>query len=114
VIYPGECSLMSGIWRPSSPAQRKIRDAIVASPGAWGRVLEKDIKLQGESYVRVPRGYDPDHRYAEDLRRKDYFARQPIADRLITGRSLGATFETTCRELNPLNEFLANALRVPW
>jgi uncharacterized protein (TIGR02453 family) len=114
VIYPGECGVSSGIWHPSPPALKQIRDAIVASPAAWGKVLGKGIKIQGESYIRVPAGYDPEHRYAEDLRRKDFYARKAISDSAITSSSLGSAFESACRELDPLNHFLAQAVGIPW
>jgi len=114
VIYPGECGVSSGIWHPSPPSLKRIRDAIVASPGAWASVLGKGVKILGESYVRVPAGYDPNHRYADDLRRKDFYARRPLSDRAIVSASLGTEFEAACRELNPLNQFLARALAVPW
>jgi uncharacterized protein (TIGR02453 family) len=114
VLYPGECGVSSGIWHPSPPDLKKIRDAIVASPGAWGKVLHKGTKILGESYVRVPAGYDPNERYSDDLRRKDFYAREPLADKAVSSPSFGSAFEGACRELNPLNQFLARALAIPW
>jgi uncharacterized protein (TIGR02453 family) len=114
VLYPGESGVSSGVWHPSPPALKKIRDAIVVSPGVWDRVLRQGVKILGESYVRVPAGYDPDDRHADDLRRKDFYARQPLADKVVSGPSLGTAFEAACRELNPLNQFLASALSIPW
>ena len=114
VIYPGECGVSSGIWHPTPPAAKKIRDAIVASPADWGKLVSKGLKVQGDAYVRVPAGYDPNHRYADALRQKDFYARKAIPDRVITSASLGDEFEAACRELDPLNRFLAKAISVPY
>jgi uncharacterized protein (TIGR02453 family) len=113
-IAPGESSVSAGIWRPSPGALQKIRDSIVASPGTWGRVLPKGVTLDGESYVRVPTGYDPAHRYAADLRRKDFYAWLPFADAEVAAPSFGPSFEAACRRLGPLNRWLSAAIGVPW
>ncbi|MCI4325107.1 MAG: DUF2461 domain-containing protein [Thermoplasmata archaeon] len=113
-LTPGDSLVASGMWRPAPPDLVRIRDAIVASPAAWGRVVGNGIEIGGESYVRVPAGYDPEHRYAADLRRKDFFATRPFRDSEVTAPGFGATFEKACRSLNPLNGFLAKAIQVPW
>ena len=113
-LAPGDSTVASGIWHPEPPELTKIRDAIVGSSAAWGRVLGKGLELGGESYVRVPAGYDPTHPHADDLRRKDFFAHRSIADSAISSPTFGRIFEATCRELDPLNEFLAKAIHAPW
>jgi uncharacterized protein (TIGR02453 family) len=110
----GESMVASGIWHPVPADLGAIRNAIVAKPAAWGTVIAKRTGIEGESYARVPAGFDPAHRYADDLRRKDFFDSRPLSDRDVAGGSFAATFEKACRSLNPLNEFLANAIRVPW
>ncbi|MCI4345560.1 MAG: DUF2461 domain-containing protein [Thermoplasmata archaeon] len=113
-MAPGESSVAAGIWHPDLPALRKIRDHIVARPAEWGRVVGKGIKIGGESYVRAPSGYDPVHKYREDLRRKDFYSFQMFPDRVVTSPGFGKKFEATCRELDPLNKFLAAAVAVAW
>jgi uncharacterized protein (TIGR02453 family) len=113
-IAPGDSLVASGIWHPAPPALRRIRDAIVRSPKKWAKVLEHGVELGGESYVRVPTGYDASQRYSDDLRRKDFFASRPIDDSVVTGPALMRSFEATCRQLNPLNVFLSSALEIAW
>jgi uncharacterized protein (TIGR02453 family) len=113
-VAPGESVVYSGVWHPSPPAQTRIRNAIVASPAGWGKVLGKVGTIEGESYARVPVGYPADHRYADDLRRKDFFSGHPFSDAEVSATGFGATFERACRDLNPLNAFLATAIGVPW
>jgi uncharacterized protein (TIGR02453 family) len=113
-LAPGDCRIHSGMWRPESRELAKIRDAIVGSPVAWGRVVKDGLTIVGESYARVPRGYAPDDRYAADLRRKDFIASKEFSDDDISSPSFGSNFISACRELSPLNKFLANAVGVPW
>ena len=113
-LAPGESMVASGIWHPAPPALKRIRDAIVASPAVWRAVLLHGLKIGGESYVRVPAGYDPHHTFAEDLRRKDFYSMHPLSDAQVAGSEFGVTFENACRELDPLNGFLARATGVPW
>jgi uncharacterized protein (TIGR02453 family) len=113
-LAPGDSRLHSGMWHPEPRDQTKIRDAIVAGPAAWGRIVNDGLTIEGESYARVPRGYAPDHRYAVDLRRKDFIASKHIPDEAISSATFGSVFIAACRELNPLNKFLATALGIPW
>jgi uncharacterized protein (TIGR02453 family) len=113
-LAPGESLVASGIWRPDPPDAKRIRDAIVASPDRWAKALPKGMALGGEAYARVPAGYDPEHRFADALRQKDFFASLPFEDRVLLRPDFASTFEASCRKLDPLNRFLADALGVPW
>jgi uncharacterized protein (TIGR02453 family) len=113
-LEPEETMLATGIWQPAPPAATKIRDAIVASPAAWAKLRKGGITVEGESYVRVPAGYPADHPYADDLRRKDFYASHHFSDVEVTGKGFPKAFLAACEELNPLNVFLAKATGVPW
>lgn len=113
-LAPGESLVASGIWHPAPPELRKIRDAIVTSPSAWGRVLKSGIEIEGESYARVPSGYDASGPFVRDLRRKDFYASRSLPDASVLAPDFLTTFVTACRELNPLNVFLSKALAIPW
>ncbi|MCI4365284.1 MAG: DUF2461 domain-containing protein [Thermoplasmata archaeon] len=113
-LAPGESMVASGVWHPVPSALKRIRDSIVASPTKWKKVLDGGLAIEGESYVRVPVGYDAEDPHSDDLRRKDFFATRPIPDREVVGVRFGTTFEAACRQLDPLNAFLADAVGVPW
>lgn len=113
-LSPGKSFAASGVWQPEPPALKKIRDAIVDRPGDWAKVLAGSPELEGESLVRVPKGYDAGHAHVNDLRRKDYIASVRFRDRQVTGPAFVDEFLGACRELNPLNKFLAKALGLPW
>ena len=65
-----------GIWHPDSKTLGKVRDAIVAKPKQWQKIVNDkqftaDYRLEGESLARPPKGYDPDHPLIDDLKRKE-------------------------------------------
>ena len=67
-----------GIWRPPNTHLNVIREAIADNPRAWAAIRgAKAIRdrggLQGDSLKRAPRGFDPEHRHIEDLKRKSFY-----------------------------------------
>lgn len=71
------CFVGMGMWRPESSALQKIREKIAADSKTWKRVstdkkLLEHWKLGGESLKRPPRGFDKEHAFVEDLKRKDH------------------------------------------
>ena len=113
-LGPGESAVYSGIWHPSPPMLKKIRDAIVADEKGWSRLLKQSPPVEGESYVRVPAGYDPTHPFAADLKRKDFAASLPFKDAEVTDARFGKSFLGACAKIDPLNAFLAKAADLPW
>lgn len=71
--------LGSGIWHPDAETLRAIRDTIDEYPADWRRARDAKafrarFELAGDSLKRPPRGYGIDHRFVEDLMRKDHIA----------------------------------------
>ena len=74
-----ECFLGVGLWRPERDALAAIREAIDEKGSTWKRVRDGAkfravFDLGGESLKRPPKGYADDHRFIEDLKRKDHIA----------------------------------------
>lgn len=113
-LSPGENMVASGIWHPDPPALKRIRDALVDDALGWKRVRKASPPSGGESYARVPAGYDPDHPFATDLKRKDFFTSVALADADVVAPTFGDTFLTACARIDPLNRFLADAIGVRW
>jgi uncharacterized protein (TIGR02453 family) len=114
-IQPGGSLIGAGIWRPEPAALKKIRDAIVADSKRWQRVTAEGqrgsaCKMTGESLQRVPRGYDPDHPLAEELKRKDFTLARPLADREIVAPGFLALTLATFKKTAGFVEFLAEAV----
>ena len=118
-IGPGEVFAGGGIWHPDTGAATRIREAIVANPKAWGRATRsgafaKRLELGGDQLKRVPSWADPDHEYADDLRRKDYFAWARLSDSDVLAPGFLDEYSQICRTAAPLMQFLCGALDVPY
>jgi uncharacterized protein (TIGR02453 family) len=118
-IEPGASSIGGGIWHPATPALEKIRQAIVAAPAEWtrakqGKHVGPGCAMGGEMLKKVPRGYDPEHPLAEDLRRKDFGLHQPLSDAALVGADLIRDIEKGFAAAAPLIGFLAEAVGLPF
>ena len=118
-LEPGDVFAAAGIWQPDGAVLADVRDAIAESPAAWRRAVgTREFKslwaLAGESLVRVPRGYDPEHPFAEDLKRKSYIAHTGFTERDACAPGFAKKLEDVWRASAPLMRFLARALDLPW
>jgi uncharacterized protein (DUF2461 family) len=70
--------------------------------------------LSGESLLRVPRGYDPDHPLAADLKRKSYVGHTGFSERDACAADFPERLEHAWRASTPFLRFLTRALELPW
>jgi uncharacterized protein (DUF2461 family) len=70
--------------------------------------------MGGDALKKVPRGYDPDHAHAEDLKRKDFGVSQSIGDDALTGRALPRELGKRFESAAPVLEFLCKAVGLPF
>jgi len=117
-LEPGDVFASAGIWRPDGATLSEVREAMVASPVAWkravvGRAFARRWALSGESLVRVPRGYDPAHPLAADLRRKSYVAITGFGERDACAPDFPARLAEAWRATLPFLRFLTRALDLP-
>jgi len=118
-LEPGDVFAAAGIWQPDGAALSEVRDAIAESPAAWrravgGRDFSARWALSGESLQRVPRGYEPDHPLASDLKRKSYIAITGMTERDACAADFSKWLAEVWRASAPLMRFLTRALDLPW
>ncbi len=118
-LAPGEVFFAAGIWRPDSPTARAIRQSIAAHPERWKATLadrrfRRHFSLGGDSTARMPRGFDPDHPCADDLRRKEWIAAAELSEKEAAQRDFPERLAQLAAAGAPLMEFLTRALGVPW
>jgi uncharacterized protein (TIGR02453 family) len=113
-LEPNNSFIGGGIWHPDQSTLNKVRRAIVNRPEAWRRVLDSKLEIEGDMVKRPPKGFDPNHQFIEDLKRKDFTSGFPFKNAVVTGSKFRGEFLEASKALNPLNEFLAKALRLPW
>jgi uncharacterized protein (TIGR02453 family) len=108
-LEPDNCFAAAGVWHPDNSALTKIRMAIVAEPEQWAKVRRK-LELEGDSLMRPPRGFDPNHRFIEDIKRKDFVASVGLTEAQVCGPKFMRDFAAACRTMLPLVEFTTRAL----
>ena len=118
-IGPDEVFAGGGIWHPATDAATSIREAIVAEPGRWrvatrAGAFAKQLSLGGYALKRVPSWADPDHPFADDLKRKDFFASARLAPSDVVAPGLVDEYARLCKAAAPLMHFLCDALAVPY
>ena len=108
-LEPDGCFAAAGVWHPDNSALTKIRTAIVAEPGQWAKVRRK-LELEGDGLKRPPRGFDPNHRFIEDIKLKDFVATVGLTEAQVCGTRFMREFAMACRTMLPLVEFTTTAL----
>ncbi|MFH1843473.1 MAG: DUF2461 domain-containing protein [bacterium] len=118
-LAPRECFVGIGIWHPDNATLKQIRDAIVAGPAGWRRVVQADgfrqtYQVAGDRLKRPPRGYDPEFPLVEDLMWKDYTALAPLTQKQVTAGDFMDEFAHCCRTGGPYVKFICRALGQPY
>ena len=118
-IEPGQVFVGVGSWHPASQALRSFREAIVEDPSGWkraarGKGFGSVFELTGESLVRPPRGFDPEHPLVEDLMRKDFIGFRGLPQNAITKPGFMDEFAQMCRASAPFMKFLCSAVGAPF
>ena len=118
-LAPGEVFAGGGMWHPDTATATRIREAIVEDPDAWrsatrGAAFAKRFTLGGESLKRPPAGFDADHPFVDDLKRKSFFGWTQLSEEAATAPGFLAEYERVCKGVWPLMRFLCDAVDVAY
>jgi len=118
-IQPGMVFVALGLWHPDGPTTRKIREHIVEEPAAWtkaarGRKFTSVFSLAGDRLSRPPRGFDPEHALAEDLRWKDFIGYRDLEEDFVTSPHLPRELAKAYASGSAYMAFLCKAVGVPF
>ena len=113
-LQPGDCFAGGGMWHPEPDALKHVREFMVDNPAAWKRAtrsktFREHMQLGGESLVRAPRGYDPEHELIDDLKRKSFVASAGCSEELVCSNQLLAWTVATFKHAAPLVDYLCAA-----
>jgi len=117
---PGEVFFGGGLWMPPPESLGKVREAIAGKPSAWKKVLEdKNFRkhfdgVKGEGLTRPPRGFDPEHPFIDDIKRKSFYAMREADQKLASSTALVDEVAVSFAALSPLMKFLCASLDVPF
>lgn len=118
-IEPESVFVGAGIWHPDSSALSSIREAIDTYPARWKRARDakafrENFRLEGESLKRPPRGYDADHQYIGDLKRKDFIGVKELDVDALFDASIVSEVASSFKASKPFVRFLCEAIDVPF
>jgi uncharacterized protein (TIGR02453 family) len=117
-LAPGEVFFGAGLWKPEAPVAGAIRDLIVREPDEWKKVKaglgRTELTLAGDFLARPPRGYDPDHQFIDDLKRKDFLASVDLDEKSAVSPDFIKRIAGLCADAAPLMRFLCQAVDVPF
>jgi uncharacterized protein (TIGR02453 family) len=118
-LEPESCFVGIGHWRPAPVARTRVTDAIAAKPDAWrdaisGKEFRKLLRMEGDSMAKLPRQYDPQHSFAEDLKRKDFIVVSYFSEKQACARDFIERFDNISRVAAPFLEFVIKAAGLKW
>jgi uncharacterized protein (TIGR02453 family) len=113
-LEPGECLGGGGIYHPDSPSLTRIRLAIVERAPTWAAVKKRGLDIHGDTLTRAPAGFDPTHRFVDDLKRKDHYALVPFTQAQVCAPDFLERYVSACERVAPLVAFIAGALKLKW
>lgn len=118
-LEPGACFLGVGTWRPERGALKTIREAMVEDPDGWRAAahhppFSDHFELGGESLVRAPRGFDPEHPLIDDLKRKDFVGIRTLTDDQVTHPAFIDRVAGDFQAGAPLLAWLCSAVGAPF
>lgn len=113
-VGPGDCFGGGGVYHIDMPALTRIRQRMVESPRHWAAVRKTGIEIEGDALTRAPAGFDPAHRFVEDLKRKDLYTFTEFTEREAAAGDFLDRHAAACERAAPLVEFLTKALGLKW
>ncbi len=119
-LEPGSVFFGGGIWMPPNPVLENIRNTIVENPNAWKRIISNaSFKkrfggIEGDGLKRPPRGFDKDHPYIDDLKRKSFFVTQEVEPALAMTPQFIQEVERAFKTAGPLMKYLLFANGLPF
>ena len=111
---PGECFGGGGVYHIDMPSLTRIRHKIVDAPAQWAKVRASGVAIEGDALSRAPAGFDPAHKYIEDLRRKDMYTMTAFTEKHACAPDFLDRYTDACERAAPLMEFLTKALGLRW
>lgn len=112
-LQPGNAWMAGGLYRFPRPSLERYRQAVdddEAGPDLLkgvAAVQDAGLRVEGEQYVRVPRGFAKDHPRADWLRYKGLTAiSPPIDDEVVCSAELVDLCFEYCLDIAPLHRWL--------
>lgn len=117
-VSPTDVFVAGGIWYPEPNELKTIRRAISEHGDEFRKIFD-DRKLARvfselaaeESLKRVPKGFSPDHEFADLLKRKSFVVKKSFSPSDVTEKDFGKKVFDAFRLLKPMNHFLRDVIK---
>jgi uncharacterized protein (TIGR02453 family) len=121
-LEPGGCFAGVGLWHPPTDIARQIRQSIYDDAPGWERAAKgaeftstwSTQQDDDETLKRVPRDFDPNHPYAEDLKMRSFIAGATVSQRVVTSSGFDSELASMFTSAGPFAAFLCQAVGVPF
>jgi uncharacterized protein (TIGR02453 family) len=121
-IAPRDCWAGVGMWRPEPKVARKIRAAIHERPDEWKKATKYKAFTsvwtidpgEDEMLKRVPKEFDPDFVYRDDLRMKSFTAGHRLTQKAVTSPDFDDIVGKAFKAASNYTEFLCTAVGLPY
>lgn len=121
-IEPGECFAGVGMWRPETKVARQIREVIHDDPDAWRKATRSKAFSsvwnidpgEDDMLKRVPKEFDPDFAFADDLRMKSFIAGRRMTQKEVTSPEFDVTLARAFKAASAYTAFLCRAVGLPY
>jgi uncharacterized protein (DUF2461 family) len=102
------------VYHLDMPSLTRVREFIVAQPKKWAAVRATGLEIEGDVLKRAPAGFDPAHRFIEDLKRKYLYSITEFSKADVIRDDFLDRYVDSCVRAAPLLEFLTQALDLRW
>jgi len=116
-LEPGASFAAGGVYMPSGPALKAIRNEIYDHVDEFLEILNEpafkkhfDRLDEIEKLKTAPKGFPKDFEYIELLNHKHYTASKPLSEDLLTSEALTDEVLSAYEALYPMNYFLNEAI----
>lgn len=121
-LEPGQNFAGAGLWHPETKVARQIRQAINDAPKDWANVAHTPgftdtwslADHDDDRLKRVPKEFDEDHPYPDDLRLKSFTAGSRLTQKFVTSSSFADDALKLFKTAAPYTRFLCDAIGVPF
>ncbi len=118
-LSPESCFIGVGHWRPDPATRTKVTNAIAAKPETWREAISRKefrklLKMEGDSMAKLPRQYDPNHPFAEDLKRKDFIVASYFSEKQACSKDFIERIDGICAAAAPYLGFIIRATGLKW
>ena len=120
-LQPGQNFAGVGLWSPETAVARQIRQAIYDDPAGWKKATKTkafmdtwsiDHDHEGYTLKRVPKEFDGEHPFPDDLRLKSFTAGTTLTQKAVIAAGFDAELAKEYQRARSYMSFLSSAIGV--